>query len=368
MNWVGGPQLDLTELPDGGARYRLPRQADLLGRLGRAAGLGLVVLLPLLVPLYFVPRGYLALVLGAGGVVLLTAAGIGVWLVAAEVYRSARPAEVVVGKDGLEVRGGVGPFRWKHRRPLLQVQCLTVGGQGNVEGRLYALCFRDPPLLLARDLPRDRLEPLAHDLAARVGKLDPTRDEAPEVRDAHADMTPDRQPPRSRIIVAEQGGGVVFTVPPVGFHGGVLALLVFGGLYLLWGLAVFVEGLVSGGRLGALLVNTPLQCGFGLFWVVWGANRAVRRVVLWVHDGTLRAEEHNLFGERSWQWSRDELRSIVAGPMGLLIHAVQGPGAALNDLARSDAQTREAELRWLAAALQKALGLTGPAGAEAKSP
>ena len=370
MSALTSPQLDLTEQPDGGARYRLPRQTDLLARLGRAAGLGLVVLLPLLVPLAFVPPEYLAVVLSAGGVVLLTAAGIGVWLMAAEVYRSASPAEVVVGPDGLEVRGGVGPFRWKHRRPLLQIQYLVLGGDGPKEARLQALCFRDPPLLLARTLPRDLTEALARDLAGRVARLDPTHDEAPEVREEGAVTgTPERQPVRSRIIVAEQGGGVVFTVPPVGFRGGALALLVFGGVYLLWGLAVFVQALATGGgRLPALLFNLPLQCGFGLVWVFWGMNRAVRRVVLWVHDGTLRVEEHNLFGERSWQWSRDELRSITAGPAGLLIQPVQGAGAALNDLARSDAQSREAELRWLAAALQKALGPLGPAAAEAKSP
>lgn len=366
MSALASPQLDLTELPDGGARYRLPRPSDLAARLGRAAGLGLIVLLPLLVPLAVVPREDRAVVLGAGGVVLLAAAAAGAWLLAAEVRRC---AEVVVGPGGLEVRGGAGPFRWKQRRPLLQIQFLVLGGDGPKQARLQALCFRDPPLLLGRALPRDLAEALARDLAGRVARLDPTHDEPPEVRAEDAVTgTPERQPVRSRIIAAEQGGGVVFTVPPVGFRGGALALLVFGGLYLLWGLAMFVQALLSGGRLSAQLANIPLQCGFGLFWVAWGANRAVRRVVLWVHDGTLRVEEHHLLGERSWQWSRDELRSITAGPQGLLIQAVQGPGAALNDLARSDAQSREAELRWLAAALQKALGPLGPAGAEAKSP
>lgn len=370
MSALASPQLDLTEQPDGGARYRLPRQTDLLPRLGRAAGLGLVVLLPLLVPLFFVPRGYLVLVLIAGGVVLLTAAGIGVWLLVAEVSKSAAPAEVVVGKDGLEVRGGVGPFRWKHRRPLLQIQSLELGGDGPKEARLEVLCFRDPPLLLARGLPRDRLEPLAHDLAARVGKLDPTRDEAPEVREAHAaEATPDRQPARSRIIVAEQGGGVVFTVPPVGFRGGVIALFVSGGIYLLWGLAAFVQALTrAGGLRPALLLNLPLQCGLGLVWVVWGANRAVRRVVLWVHEGTLRVEEHRLLGDKSWQWSRDELRSITGTPMGLWVQTVTWENVAINDLGRSDLQSRAAEMLWLAAALRKALGLAEQAGTEAKSP
>jgi hypothetical protein len=248
MSALTSPQLDIAEQPDGGARYRLPRQTDLLARLGRAAGLGLVVLLPLLVPLAFVPREYLAVVLGAGAVVLVTATGIAVWVVGAEVYRSAGPAEVAVGKDGLEVRGGVGPFRWKHRRPLLQIQYLVLGGDGPKEGRLQALCFRDPPLLLARDLPRDLLEALARDLAGRVARLDPTHDEAPEVREEDAVTgVPERQPARSRIIVVEQGGGVVFTVPPVGFRGRVLVVLFAGSLYLLWGVAVVGQALAAGG-------------------------------------------------------------------------------------------------------------------------
>jgi hypothetical protein len=366
MSAVVKPQLDLTEQPDGGARYRLPRQTDLLARLGRAAGLGLVVLLPLLVPLFFVSREYLVLVLSAGGIVLLTAAGIGVWLLVAEVNKSAAPAVVVVGKDGLEVRGGVGPWRWKHRRPLLQIHYMLLTGEGPKEARLQALCFRDPPLLLARALPRDLLEPLAHDLAARVAQLDPTRDEVPEVRDEQADAsTPERQPARSRIIVAEQGGGMVFTVPPLGFRGSILAMLVGGGVYLLWGLVSFAQslsGAFAGSGNPASLFSLPLPCLLGLVWVVWGLNRAVRRVVLCVYGGTLRLEEHRLLGERSCQWSRDELRSITATPMGLWIQTVTWETVALNDLARSGPQSREAELRWLAAALQKALGLGEPAG------
>jgi hypothetical protein len=370
MSAVARPQLDLTEQPDGGARYRLPRQTDLLARLGRAAGLGLVVLLPLLVPLFFVPREYLVLVLSAGGVVLLTAAGIGVWLMVAEVSKSAAPAEVVVGTDGLEVRGGVGPWRWRQRRPLLQIQSLTVGGQK--EGRLHALCFRDAPLLLARDLPRDLLDPLAHDLAARVGRLDPTRDEAPEVRDAHApEATPERQPAGSRIIVAEQGGGVVFMVPPVGFRGSVLALLAFGGFYLLWGLAIIGQGLAGGGALTLrrglpLLCNLLMPWGFGMMWVGWGLHRAVRRVILSVNDGVLRVEEHQLLGDKVRQWSRDELRTVTAGPMGLFIELQKGGAEAVNDLVRPGGPSREAELRWLAASLRQALGLAGDSSQEQK--
>jgi hypothetical protein len=367
MSAVASPQLDLTEQPDGGARYRLPRQTDLGARLGRATGLGLVVLLPLLVPLYFVPREYLVLVLSAGGIVLLTAAGIGVWLLVAEVSKSAGPVEVVVGKDGLEVRGGVGPLRWKHRRPLLQIHLLLLSGEGPKEGRLQALCFRDPPLLLARSLPLDVLEPLARDLAGRVAKLDPTRDEAPEVRTEQPEaVAPERQPARSRIIVVEQGGGVVFTVPPVGFRGRVLVVLFAGSLYLLWGVAVVGQALLAGGGAPGLrtstLFNLLFQWGFGMMWVWWGLNRAVRRVVLWVLDGTLRVEEHRLFGDQSWQWSRDELRSITGTPLGLWIQTVTWESVTINDLGRSDPQSRVAEMLWLAAALQKALGPAEKAG------
>jgi hypothetical protein len=360
MNQVQGPLLDLAEQPDGGARYRLPRQTDLGARLGRAAGLGLVVLLPLVVPLYFVPREYLLVVLGAGGIVLLTAAGIGVWLLVAEVSKSAGPAEVVVDKGGIEVRGGVGPWRWKHRRPLLQIQFLLLSGEGPTEGRLQALCFRDPPLLLARSLPRDLLEPLARDLAARVAKLDPARDEAPEVRTEQSEeRAPERQPARSRIIVVEQGGGVVFTVPPVGFRGRVLVVLFAGALYMLWGVAVVGQALAVGGAPGlrsATLFNLLFQWGFGMMWVWWGLNRAVRRVVLWVLDGTLRVEEHLLLGDKSWQWSRDDLRSITGTPIGLWIQTVTWESVVINDLGRSGPQSQAAEMLWLAAALQKALG------------
>jgi hypothetical protein len=372
MSALASPQLDLTEQPDGGARYRLPRQSDLLPRLGRAAGLGLVILLPLLVPLFFVPLGYLVLVLSAGGVVLLTAAGVGVWLMVAEVYRSARPAEVLVSKDGLSVRGGVGPFRWKHRRPLLQVHFLTLGGDGPKEARLQAFCFRDAPLLLARSLPRDLLEPLAHDLAARVAGLDPTRDEAPEVRDEHP-LAPaaERQPLRSRIIVAERGGGVVFTVPPLGFRGPVLVLLAGGVACLLCGVGTLYDTLARGGLVtvrGGLsfVFNMLIQWPFAVLWVVWGLHRAVRRVILSVHDGVLRLEEHKLLGDTSCQWSRDELRTILASPMGLVIVPHKGAAVAVNDLDRSNAQSREEELRWLAAALRQALGLAGD-GREQKS-
>jgi hypothetical protein len=103
-------------------------------------------------------------------------------------------------------------------------------------------------------------------------------------------------------------------------------------------------------------------------WVGWGLHRAVRRVILSVNDGLLRVEEHQLLGDKGRQWSRDELRTITAGPTGLFIELQKGGVEAVNDLARPGGPSREAELRWLAAALRQALGLAGDSSRQQNKP
>jgi len=289
------PGIEVSQQPDGSVRYRLPRHDALCPQLLSVGGLWVVLLVPVCIPLFFVPPQQLPVVLRAGFIVLVVIVGIGLWLLWSELRTVMDPSEVLVSKDGLRTAVRVlGPFRWTLRRSLVQVECLVLNVDSLRETELWAICYERSPLRLARLLPYDRLEPLARDLAGQISRLDPERESALEVREERTGslVRPSAQPARSRIVVAEQDGGVLFTVPPIGFHGEVLLLLGAGGIFLLApvvGLLItLLPVLTSGGAAPVLSLKSihDVVTGFlqpwliGLGWVALGLNRANRRVVL----------------------------------------------------------------------------------------
>jgi hypothetical protein len=311
---------------------------------------------------------------------------------------------VVLRRDGLQAVDRIGPFRRARRRPLDQIRHLVISSYDLLLGpELLAACFETPPLVLARLQPANRLGPLAYDLAARIGALDPDREEpvavAEEPSSDFAELP--TRPARSRILVAERDGGVVLVIPPGGVHGGLLYDLVEGSLTLLY-TSLITFGILTGGIgrssatglvflaviLTALGDRSPkLLCTSLIFWILTGAARspaewlvflavilaavwldgcsrvlaslssASRRVILAVRDQTLRVEITTFFQGTTRQWSRDDLGTITAGEDSLRIEPREGPPFTVRYQPLLTPKAQEAECAWLAFVLRQALAL-----------
>jgi hypothetical protein len=339
------PELIVTELPDG-VRYRLPRRKK-----GHFTWQGAVHLLGSL--LMGIP--FLSLWLwGVGyhmdwqdplraenGLVLMFMA-FGLWMLLMAVELGGRGLFRWAGHSEIELRGGIlagierlGWLRWSWRRPVAGLGRLLVRDAVREPGsiRIYesaAAAIDDNVLVpiwatdsgpetkrkqLAPGYPRSWLLPLASDLARRC-----------QLGEDHAGM-PRPAPP---ITVSEE---------PLPNSAG------------------FVELLEQPAGSKIAIQQTPdrLTVTVPPRWLGW------RRVVFIASDGELVAVRTRLFGAERRQWSRPQLADIRVG----CIHDSEGPdtpelhiqpypgeGARFR-LALAD----EAEARWLATVLRRAVGL-----------
>jgi hypothetical protein len=346
-------EVTLTELPDG-ARYCLPGR-----RWGQAALLGLGALVGGLLGVGFLsfwlwavgshlpanggPQaadGMLLLFLAAGGWMLLMVAGV-----------AARGLSRLVGHSEVELRGGTlrglecwGRLRWGWRRPVAGLLRFDVrdalpderpgrvyeetraATEYNVVMAVWGADADEGPMPLARGYPRDWLVPLARDLARRcrlAAPGGPTRPapSAPPPIDVVEEPLPNQagfvdlpeQPDDSRVLVERTGAGLKLTMPKEAF-----------------------------GR---------------------------RRAVLAVTGDRLRVEQPRRAGDGDREWTRRQLADIrvgriidAEGPDTFQVHIDPHPGEGKRVRLTLGG---EAEARWLATALRRALGLPDSAGGAA---
>jgi hypothetical protein len=324
-----------TEHPDGSILYRLPGPTDLGPRLAGAAGIFLVLVVPLVVPLFLVPREQLLPVLVGAGFVLAVAAAIGVWFFFTRLRPVLAPREILVCRDGLVATTRLGPLHWSTRRSLALVDSLLIRVHPTREADLLVLSHGEPPLRLVQPLPPEQLRPFARELAEQVTRLDPGEGAAVEVREETAAGTPTAGQPRgSRIIVVEREGSLVITVPPAGLGSWKLAFLVVGGIAYVIGSLVttvmIVLSLPAGGGMAAgqlaleRLPNLLFNWLVGAYWLGYALHCCTRRIVLTVTGQALHIEMVSLFRDRRWHWSRQELVSITGNQHGLSMRPTQG--------------------------------------------
>jgi hypothetical protein len=246
-------EVTVTELADG-ARYRLPGrrwgQAALLG-LGAVVGGGLGV-------------GFLSFWLwaltchlpanggpGAADGMLLLFAVLGGWMLLMAAGLAARGLSRLVGHSEVELRGDTlrglecwGWLRWGWRRPVAGLARFDVrdalpeerpgrvyeearaAAEYNVITAVWDAGANERPMPLARGYPRDWLVPLAHDLARRcrlAAHGDPTRPRrrAPPIGVAEEPLPNQagfvdlwEQPADSRVLVEANGAELKLTLPP----------------------------------------------------------------------------------------------------------------------------------------------------------
>lgn len=247
------------------------------------------------------------------------------------------------------------------------------GGPSTKIAALKAEMTEGKPLELLRGYPLETLEAFARELTKACAGLSaaapvevnvvaeppPRFDSSQTDKRDHAD-----QPAGSLVRVVEQSGGLTLTVPPAGLVRGSKGLFVFALVWL---------GLTTGGIGTAIIMGTRghvvvpiLFCGIftlaGVAMLLPAINMGRRRAIFMVMGDELRLASDGLFGAKLHRWARADLASIHIGPSGMAVNEVPvlelqiepRAGKRLGLLAGRD----EAELRWMATMLRRALKLT----------
>lgn len=334
------------------------------------------------IPLAFALFGLPGLAVGAGALTL------GILII---VDRS--HSEIIVADGYLRAVERAGILRWTRQCPIetirgiRQVGTRAAGPSGSVNLAALNAFGAHAGLLMAAGYPESLLAPLAHHVSATVAGSRLATDFDPALADQPYAMTeadglasgdplfpgaigagtPDNKvaaPPRTRIVVQEQPGGVAIAVPAAGLWKGSKGLI---GFALFWN--AFVAGFVL------LLVQARAPIGIFLFMLIFvaiglGALGAAiqmgrKRVLLAVAKDALAYQTISPFGTVRRQIPRPNIASIRIGPSGmsvgnkpvleLQIHLTdqRGKTGLLS-------QCTPEELAWVAAVLRRHLGIPGP--------
>jgi hypothetical protein len=174
------------------------------------------------------------------------------------------------------------------------------------------------------------------------------------------------QPAGSSVQLEERSLGIRLVVPPAGIWKGskglfFFALLWCGFMCLFTGLSVFAHFKGSGKVPTAFWIFIPAFWSIGLGLLAGATNMGRRRAELTADSGRLHIEITGLFGLKQRDWPRADIAAVRADASGmevnnrpvieLQIHPAVGKKAGF--LAGRD----EAELRWMAAQLRRALNV-----------
>jgi hypothetical protein len=406
------PEIIVTDLPNGGARYVLPRRPlgkwHLLGCAPLAFGLAVAGFAAAWTAgaaggiLFGGARGF-------GGFIVVPFVLVGGFFIAGGLRIVGLGLLILAGHSEVEVRRGrlwaverAGPvrrLRWRAVERVRQLKITQNTRPADDDGRarppaeppaaladlglILAECDRGKPLWVAPGYPRDWLRPLADELARHCQAATATGEPAPAVaedvvRAVEAGVPQfDRpeQPAGSRAVLEEAAdGGVTITLPPAGLWRGSKGLFAFA---LCWNgfialftaviVGIFVFGKpVRGADFGALaifgfVIVTFWAVGAGLMLGALQLGR--RRAAVAVVADRLLALQSGPLGTKRREWRREELDRVAVGPSGmtvnhspileLQVHAHDGTQLGL--LAGRDAD----ELYWIATRLRRALRLGG---------
>jgi hypothetical protein len=297
----------------------------------------------------------------------------------------------------------LGPLRWKRKRYGIDVikrfnvtRPLRSASNDSATAQKYsqlttALLLNEVhhKNLLAWGYDRALLRDLADDLAAYFNEYipDPLVDdpEAPspkiEVNEIEVDEDGDArerpaahhvppQPTDSTCIREITEDGLSIVVPPAGLWKGSKGLFGFGVLWLLMCTGIFggmfvMNGMPSGPGLVDRLVPVLFAIvfiGVGIAMLVYGINLGKRRAVLDVVGENLLITRQSIFGLKSDDWHRDDIKAIRVGESGMEVNDV--PVMNLHVVPRSGStfkcltQLKDDDLDWIAAELRAALNVS----------
>ena len=268
-------------------------------------------------------------------------------------------AMIIAGRTEVEIKQGVlrviekgGPFRIVQKIPMAQIEQFTVvSPETSTPGpAILASLTQSSHLKIIRTnktavenlrgYPREVVQELVDRMTAHWSEFSAGVQNLskPEVRSevvrfsgetiqvVGAESERLQAPPNSKVIMEEQGGQVVFTVPPAGFVGASRGLLVFGSLWSLF-VMVFTLGMVFvpkgdtnlGGILG-MLAFLGIFGAIGAGILAAATNMARRKAMVMANANELKVAEKTIFKSRTHQWPRAELKAISVLPSGMTVN------------------------------------------------
>jgi len=291
---------------------------------------------------------------------------------------------------GLRSTERLGVLAWTRRMPHEPVAKLEVsvahsssGGAPPRElGGFAALAVHfagGSRRLLVLGYPKDLLLQLAGQLSGYVGGSvgTSTGAETGIFGTTAADEPEDvpTQPEGSAVVVESGTDRLRLVAPPVGVWRGSRGMFLMALFWCGMMLAMTVVFAVIGPDRPASMPWFVWVMLLG-FWLVgaWllaaSVNMGRRTAVLEVERGRLRVSVRGIFGERNWEWQRDELAALRVGASGLAVNDVPVLELQVHPRVGNKvgllAGREEQELRWMATRLRAVLGVPsqrgGPAG------
>ena len=285
----------------------------------------------------------------------------------------------------------VGPLRWTRQVSATGVRKLEVSFGARVNdnpvtqgrwadlGALVLYPDSGKPRLLVLGYPRGWLAAMARELSVLLNPMSgvaaapaiPVEEKPVSPRDWVTSDDPaevEQQPAGSPIRLEPRSDGLTLTVPPMGVWKGSKGLFFFA---LLWCgfMVVFTTAVVLGFRQGVKAGPWPMLVFAMVFWAIGlgllagAVNMGRRRALLVVDAAGLRVAQAGLFSAKRWEWRREVIADLRAGPSGtsvndrpvleLQVHPRAGKKVGLL------AGREDEELRWMATQLRRALGFQG---------
>ena len=312
----------------------------------------------------------------------------GLGMVARGLFLAAGHSEVEIARGRLRAVEAIGPLRWPRSRPLARVQQLSIGtwrrthshstdatglGEGWQAIRASGEGLR--PLWLAAGYPREWLIALAIDLQNRMSaagvRVGPSVASPPvavveEGDERHTLGEPTDQPCDSGVIKEANGEVLRLTLPPRGVWRAAKSLLIFGifwcSFMLLFSVGSgFGRKFEAGSSVWLIVAFLALFWAIGLALILVAVNMGRRRAMLLASPRELRIAQTGLFGAKRFLWRADAIKMVQVGPSGMEVNGVPVldlriqpvEGKAKGFFAGRD----EAELRWIAAEVRRALQL-----------
>jgi hypothetical protein len=264
---------------------------------------------------------------------------------------------------------------------------------GNVDTALIAESAGGGKFPIAIAYPRELLLQLAEDLASQVeAELNikfPTLEQNSEVvtrsefvsrKIEVTEESPDTdkmpvvpdQPENSIVTVERRDFGITLTIPSAGIWKGSKGLIVFAVLWNMFISIFIVVGILSligaikvegDGPAWLMLVIVLPFIAVGAGMTVAAINMGLRHASIATADDLLMVVRHSIFGKTTREWSASDLAKICCGNSGMEINNV--PVKELQIIPENDkkfgclSQLNKAELVWIAAELNQALGMSG---------
>jgi hypothetical protein len=309
-------------------------------------------------------------------------------------------SQIVVSNSMLTAVECVGPFRWRRRRAIADIERLILAprfgrqvpesataetGQAKF-GSIVAMGDQIESMVLAPDYPHRILAPLTSRLARMITDCTATKvvvEEhdsdplfAPEdvIDEALApeepERVPDQAPDETSVICRREGNGVVFAVPPLGLRKGGKGLFGFSvlwnGFMLIFTTVAVVSFIKEPGtvHLGkalfpGLILLLFVAVGVGMFLGAYNMGR--RQAAIVADHRQLDIKRIGPFGSREYVFRKDNLESICRGPSGMSVNDVPIMELQIVDAAGKKtgmlSQLEDSEIEWIAASLRQVLGL-----------